>query len=211
MNKIPKQRIIYSNYDLYEQLSDEEIREMWLENNTYTEEEIEDLSDETYWQERYYYDEEEWEDAKALLNRVFNNAYKLLVFGSVGRWNGVYSGGFICDTLDEVLNRCTEDCNYIEFYDENGHLFLHCTHHDGSCSFEIKALTEEGYNYYSNWNYNWSDKRSEAYIYNKLVERYSRLFRIAEKEWGCPAREYEPVSRENLLSHLAKEARSFYC
>jgi hypothetical protein len=34
MNKIPKQRIIYSNYNLYEQLSDEDIREMWLENET---------------------------------------------------------------------------------------------------------------------------------------------------------------------------------
>lgn len=209
-NKIPKQRMIYSNYDLSKNYSDEDVIEMLIENGVYTEEERDEITDHNIWEERYFLDECDWDEAKALLNRVFNNAYKLLVVGSVGRWNGVYSGGNIYDTLDEVLSDCAEDCNYVEFYDENGHLFLHCTHHDGSCSFEIKALTEEGYNYYSNWNYNWSDKRSEAYIYNKLVERYSRLFRIAEKEWGCPAREYETASRENLLSHFAKEARSFY-
>lgn len=211
MNKLPKQRMIYSNYDLYEQLSDEQIREMWLENETYTEEEIEELSDNTYWDERYFYDEINWDDAKELLNRVFNNAYKLLVFGSVGLWDGVFKGGFVCDTLDEVLSRCTKDCDYIEFYDKNGHLYLHCTHHDGSCSFEIKALTEQGYDYLNNWEYNWDDKRSESYIYEQLVKRYSRLFRIAEKEWGCPAREYEPIVKENVINHLNKEARSFYC
>lgn len=211
MNKLPKQRMIYSNYDLYEQLSDEEIRELWLEDDRYTEEEIEELSDEAYWEERYFLDECDWDDAKELLNRVFNNAYKLLVVGSVGRWNGVYSGGFVCDTLDEVLNRCTEDCNYIEFYDENGHLYLHCTHHDGSCSFEIKALTEQGYDYYENWNCNWEDQRPDSYIYEQLVKRYSRLFRIAETEWGCPSREYEPIVKENVVNHLNKEARSFYC
>lgn len=210
MNKLPKQRMIYSNYDLGS-ITDEEIKEMWLDNETYTEEEIEDLSDEAYWDERCFLDECDWDNAKELLNRVFNNAYKLVVFGSVGRWNGVFSGGFVCDTLDEVLNRCTVDCDYIEFYDENGHLYLHCSHHDGSCSFEIKALTEQGYDYLNNWEYNWDDKRSESYIYEQLVKRYSRLFRMAEKEWGCPAREYEPIVKENVINHLNKEARSFYC
>ena len=90
MNKLPKQRMIYSNYDLYEQLSDEEIRKMWLEDERYTEEEIEELSDNAYWDERYWYDEINWDDAKELLNRVFNNACKLVVFGSVGRWDGVF-------------------------------------------------------------------------------------------------------------------------
>lgn len=209
MNKLPKQRMIYSNYDLYNQLSDEEIREIWLEWKT--QEEVDEATDEEYWAERYQYDEEEWNNAEELLNRVFNNAYKLLVFGSVGRWSGVFSGGFVCDTLQEVLNRCTQDCDYIEFYDENGHLYLHCTHHDGSCSFEIKALTEQGYDYLNNWEYNWDDKRSESYIYEQLAKRYSRLFRIAEKEWGCPAREYEPIVKENIVNHLNKDARSFYC
>ena len=202
--------MIYSNYDLYEQLSDEDIREIWLDNDTYTEEEIEELSDEAYWEERYFYDEVNWDETKELLERVFSDD-ELIVFGAVGRWNGVFEGGFVCNGLNEVLDRCTQDCNYIEFYDENGHLFLHCTHHDGSCLFEIKRLTEEGYNYYSNWNYNWSDKRSESYICEQLAKRYSKLFRIAEKEWGCPAREYEPVAKENIMNHLSKKARSFYC
>ncbi len=205
MNKIPKQRMIYSNYDLSENYSDEDVIEQLTENGI----EREDITDNMLWEERYFMDEVEWEEAKELLERVFGDD-ELIVFGAVGRWNGVFDGGFVCNGLDDILEHCTQDCNYIEFYDENGHLFLHCTHHDGSCLFEIKRLTEEGYNYYSNWNYNWEDQRPQSYICEQLARRYSRLFRIAEKQWGCPAREYEPITKENIMNHFAKEARSFY-
>ena len=34
----------------------------------------------------------------------------------------------------------------VEIYDENGHLFIRTTHHDGSNLFEVKALTDAGLN-----------------------------------------------------------------
>lgn len=210
-NKLPKERIIYDNYDLSDNYSDEDIIEMLIENGIFTEDERDEITDHNIWEERYFLDECDWEEAKVVLNKYFNNANKLICVGSVGRWNGIFSGGFIFDTLDELMNKATEDCYYWKFYDENGHLFLHCSHHDGSCSFEIKELTDRGYEYYENWNYNWEDQRPDSYIFEQLMSRYSRLLRIAEREWGCSKREYVSVTKENIINKLNNEARSFYC
>ena len=46
-----------------------------------------------------------------------------------------------------------KDCAYVKIWDENGHLYLTCSHHDGTCHFEIKEITDEGYEYYDRWNY----------------------------------------------------------
>ena len=72
----------------------------------------------------------------------------------------------------------------------NGHLYIHCSHHDGSCEYEIKKLTDNGINYFDNWEYNWNDKRTEGYIGRKLVEKYSVLPRFAERIYGCKKLEY---------------------
>ena len=180
--KIPKERVIYSNYDLSEQFPDEAIREIW--EDIYTEEDIENMIDSDYWDERYNQDEINWDEARAVLNKYFNNANSLIAIGSVGRWNGVVSGEFEFSTLDELMSKAAKDCYLFKFYDENGHLFLHCSHHDGSCQFEIKEITEH---------------------------RNKRLLRIAEKEWGCPAREYEPITKESIKRKINNSARSFYC
>ena len=178
--RLPKERIIYSNYDLVANYPDEDMIESLIENGT----EREDITDEDIWEERYFYNEIDWEDAKELLSKYFNKCIELVCEGSVGRWNGVVSGKFYFNTLDELLSTAGRDCDYFKFYDCNGHLYMHCSHHDGSCKFEIKEIT---------------DKRNP------------RLLRIAEKEWGCPAREYVPMTKENIINHLNKNARSFYC
>ena len=173
--------------------------------------EEEDITEEDMWDVRYRYDESDVDIAKELLERVFNNANKLICVGSVGRWNGVFSGGFVFNTLDELLSKAGKDCNYFKIYDCNGHLYMHCSHHDGSCSFEIKELTDKGVEYYDNWNYDWEDQRPDSYIFEQLMNRYSRLLHIAEREWGCPSREYVPMTKENIINKLNNEARSFYC
>lgn len=182
--KIAKERVIYNNYDLTENYSDEDIIEMLIENEQFSEDERDEITDHNIWEERHYLDECDWDNAKETLERVFNKCYKLVCVGSVGRWDGVYSGKFYFNTLDELLSNATKDCDYIKFYDVNGHLYLHCSHHDGSCQFEIKEVTEKG---------------------------YTRLLRIAEREWGCPSREYEEATKENIKNKLNNEARSFYC
>lgn len=207
MNRIPKERTIYNNYALWENYPDEEIKEILTENGC----EEDEISDEDIWKERYFLDEIDWEEAKAELEKFFLNGNKWMIFGEVGRWDGIYKTGTMFDTFDEFFYEATKDCDYIHFYDENGHLYLTCSHHDGTCHYEIKEVTEKGIQYLENWEYNWDDKRSEEYVHTQIFNKYSRLPRFAEKTYGCKRFEYEPITKRGLIDKLNNQARSFYC
>lgn len=206
MNRIPVTRTIYDNYHLWETYPDEEVRECLIENGM----EEDEITDEAIWKERYFYDENDWEDAKITLKDFFNSRNKWMLFGEVGRWDGVYKAGTLFETFDDFFYKAAKDCDYIHFYDENGHLYLTCSHHDGTCHYEIKEVTDEGIRYLENWEENWNDKRSEQYVHTQIFKRYSRLPRFAERIYGCKPTEYQPVTKENLKAKLNNQAKSFY-
>lgn len=206
MNRIPVTRTIYNNYCLWETYPDEDMKENLMVNG-YEEDEI---TDEKIWEERYFYDELDWEDTKIQLEDFFSKGNKWMLFGEVGRWNGVYKAGTVFETFEDFFYKATKDCDYIHFYDENGHLYLTCSHHDGSCHYEIKEVTDEGIQYLENWEDNWNDKRTEEYVHTQIFRRYSRLPRFAEKIYGCKKVEYQPVTKENLKAKLHQQARSYY-
>lgn len=202
-NRVPKERIIYNNYDvnsLYEEAKDYLIEEG---NENPTESEI--------WDEYYLQIQITWDDEKERLTEFFNNIDNIAFFGEVGRWDEIYKAGKIGSDFWKLFSEATRDCDYWKIWDENGHMYLTCSHHDGSCHFEIKEVTDKGREYLDNWEDNWNDKRSEAYVHNKIYERYSRTPRFAEKIYGCKRFEYEPVSKEVLIKQLANQAKSFYC
>lgn len=205
--KIPTQRTIYNNYNLWETYSDKDIRE-WLIDGGYEEDEI---TDEMIWTERYMQDKTDWENAQYELKDFFlNNGNKWMIFGEVGRWNGIRKAGTLFDTFDDFFYKAAKDCHSIHFYDENGHLYLTCSHHDGTCHYEIKEVTNKGIQYLENWEDNWNDKRSESYVHTQIFNRYSRLPRFAEKVFGCPKIEYQPVTKSALIDRLNNQAKSFY-
>lgn len=198
MNKLAKERIIFQNYDLdgYE----EEYKEMCEENG-------EEFSENAMWNWVYFILDEDFRIALAELENHFNN--KVIAFGSIGRWNGVYDGSKIFNNFKDAYWAMTEDCHYIKIYDENGHLFVHCSHHDGSCTFEIKELTKKGEEYYDRWNYG-NDSRTEAETNTQIIKRYSIIPNFAHKVYGCKVREYEPTTKESLQKKLNNKAMSFY-
>lgn len=203
MNKIPKERIIYNNYDLWETYTDEDIKEELLDQG-YDEE---DITDNTIWERRYFLDECDWDDAKYELTQFFKDK-TVGFFGEVGLWHGVYKAGKIGEFWS-LFNDAITDCAYIKIYDENGHMYLTCSHHDGTNHFEIKEVTDEGCNYLERWEHSWDDKRSERAVHGQIYKRYSRLPRFAEKVYGYKSREYEPQSKEGFKRMLNK-ARSNY-
>lgn len=208
MKRLPKERTIYNNYALWETYPDEDIIEMLLENG-YEEDEI---SDEIIWIERYQQDKIVWESEKDELTKFFkDNGNKWMIFGEVGRWDGVHKTGTLFDTFDDFFYEAAKDCEYIHFYDENGHLYLTCSHHDGTCHYEIKEVTDKGVQYLENWEYNWNDKRTEEYVHTQIFNRYSRLPRFSERVYGCKRFEYQPITKEALIGKLNNQARSFYC
>lgn len=74
----------------------------------------------------------------------------LLVRGSVGRWDGTRSGITVYNSFTEAINTSSSrfggdnvfaDCEIQKVWDENGSLFIHGAHHDGSVTVEIRQLS----------------------------------------------------------------------
>lgn len=207
MNKTPKARAIYDNYDLWEKYPDETLKETareceWIEDD-------EEVTDEMLMRWRYQLDEDDWASAKQWLDHFFKGK-TVGFFGHVGLWHGTYAAGKIGEFW-KMFGKATEDCDYWKIYDENGHLYLTCSHHDGTCHFEIKEITDKGREYLNNWEDNWNDNRKESYVHGQIFKRYSKIPRYVEKQFGCPAREYEPMTKASIIQKLNNEARSFYC
>lgn len=208
MKRLPKERTIFNNYNLWEVYPDEDIKEQLMANGIYEE----DITDDMIWEERDFLSNLDWEDEKARLEDFFlNKGNKWMLFGEVGRWNGVFKAGTLFETFDDFFYKATKDCNYIHFYDENGHLYLTCSHHDGTCHYEIKEVTDKGIDYLERWEEDWDDKRTEEYVHTQIFNRYSRLPRFAERVYGCKRIEYQPITKSALIDKINKQARSFYC
>ena len=204
--RIAKERVVYDNYDLWEQYPDEVLKEMALDCGWVDDEE--EITDNMLCEWRYEESEVDWDNAKYEIDNFFKGK-RVGFFGEVGRWDGVNKAGKIGEFWD-LFYKATEDCGYIKIYDENGHLYLTCSHHDGTCHFEIKEITDDGYDYLERWEYNWDDKRTEQAVHGQIYKRYSRLPRFAEKVYGCKAREYEPQSKEGFKRMLSNQASSRY-
>ena len=183
------ERVIYNNYDLDENYPDDELIEMAIESGWIDEEERDEVSDEQLWKWRNTLDECDWDDAKVELSDFFERKDVIMV-GTIGRWDGTYDGGMIGEFWD-IYWKAIKDCDYIKIYDVNGHFYIYCSHHDGNNFFEVREVTDKGYEYYDRWQYDYGNNKSERYIHNQIIKRYSRLPRFAEKVYGVKAREYK--------------------
>lgn len=148
--------IIFSNY--YDSDREKATREFLLEDRGEDNgwETIDDIPDSEVWDEMNFNEQIEWEDAESALENFFNDE-EILVIGTVGRWDGTYAAGKVISYNE--LHKCWSDCDYVEIYDEDGHMHINVSHHDGNNHFEVKILTEKGRDYYSRWNENWNDSR----------------------------------------------------
>ena len=179
MKKIAKERTIYDNYNPWDTYPDDVLKEMaleceWVENES-------EITEENLCEWRFEQIEEDWNNEKEMLSDFFED--KIVEFiGSVGLWHGTYEVKER-DEFWKLFDKAMTDCDYFKIYDENGHMYLTCSHHDGTNHFEIKIVTEKG---------------------------YTVLPRFAEKVYGCPVREYEPITKEKLIDKLNNQAKSNY-
>lgn len=174
-----KSRIIYDNYDAEEYYPDSTIKEIaidceWIED----EEELTDSKIEQFRQDEMddWFDTE-WEE----LTRFFDGK-TVIFFGSLGLWTGRHAAGKI-GTFEDLFHKAMIDCEYLKIYDDRGHLFLQCSHHDGTNVFEIKTLTRAGIDYMDRWEYS-TDRRTERDAHEQVIKRYSRLPRFADTVYG---------------------------
>lgn len=180
--KQPAERIIYDNYNLWE--SYEKAAKENLKNDFELE-----PSDSAIWDEIYELDAVEWENEKRELDGFFAKG-TWIIQGMIETWRGCRKGSKIFHDFNSLFNEATKDCDYVKIWDENGHLYLKCSHHDGTHLFEIKRLNSKGVGYLEHWEQNWGDKRSEREIHDKLMSKYSVLPNFMATVYGCPKIQY---------------------
>ena len=181
--KQPVERVIYDNYDLWSRY-EEAARENIAINTGRSE-----PDENAIWKEIYDLDELEWDDAKAILESFFAKG-TWIIQGMIETWRGCRKGGKIFHDFNSLFNEATKDCDYVKIWDENGHLYLKCSHHDGTHMFEIKRLNSKGVSYLEHWEQNWDDKRTEREVHDKLMSKYSVLPNFMATVYGCQKIKY---------------------
>lgn len=155
----------------------------------------------------------------------------ILASGSIGRWDGTRAGCSDFPTFEDVLSGPDspfKDCEIRKIWDENGHLYVHGVHHDGSVTVELRQLTDAGMEALEAMRDVWfgqpfvaahrhydGSKGSMREFFNDLVADPSLcpVPRYMEQCFGCKAEEWaepEPqrVEQAPSLSSAAKESRA---
>lgn len=179
-----QERVIYNNYDLWEDYADES-RAYLMEDTP-----ADEITDNMVWDEIYQYDNFAWDDALYDLKKFFNGHGYFMIRGYVGRWDGEYAAGHIFNNFEDMFYEATIDCDYIKMWDEDGHFYLKCSHHDGTNLYEIKRITDKAYQFADNWAYNWGDERTEKEIHDIIWNSnfMSSLPHFAHNVYGCKKR-----------------------
>jgi len=171
------ERVIYDNYDY-----DFDTMKACYEENNYDEVpgDIE-YTEEMFWE----YQQMEWDDFKMELSNFINkNKHGWILKGTNGTWMGPRPSGTVFFDV-EKLSKAWNDCDYVKVIDKGGHLHLQCSHHDGTNYYEIKRLTEKGYNY-------WDKMENDLFVNPKEVHEtifksnfLSGLPHYVKNVWGC--------------------------
>ena len=179
-----KERIIYNNYDLGGMF---DVCRALLEE-TYKPEEI---TEEMIWAQVYTENEINWDDERVQLKEFFDGSGPWLLRGNVGRWDGSHAAGHVFTDFDEMFYQAAQDCDYFKIWDENGHFYLQCSHHDGTNTFEIKRITEKAAEMLELWKYDYNDTRTEKELHDIIWDCnfFSGLPHYVHNVYGCKKQE----------------------
>lgn len=148
----------------------------------------------------------------------------VIVSGTIGRWDGERRGfspfKSLADALSTSPSRFGEgnplaDCEIQKVWDENGHLFVHGAHHDGSVTVEVRQLTDEGAAALEAIEDAWVGEPFEAggRTYDGSMQSVNQAMRdlwdapslcpaprYMEQCFGCPAEEWQlaPLPMERI-------------
>ena len=178
---------LYSNY--YGWIDEDDIKQELIDCERVENED--EITDEMIWDEMHFLEDIYWQDFRYELEKFFDKGNAWLLTGTLGLWDGKCNGGFIFNTFDE-FTRCLKDCDYVEITDEKGHLFVTCSHHDGTNCFEIKRISDFGYEWYNNHCYDFYDE--ELHTNDTVQEKLSLVSRFGVTiHFGSPdKKQFQP-------------------
>lgn len=228
----PKERVIFDE-DVY----DEEFLREQLEERYVTYGDMNELNDEFVNEHWFLLDdyrqtdfEEEMDALKAYLDGKSSGKSSetsehagnpIIVSGTIGRWDGTRSGFTVFEDLNDVMhgqNSPFKDCEIQKVWDENGHLFIHGAHHDGSVTVELRQLSDEGHVAYDDISETWANEPfaalgktydgSEQSVIEAVRDLWDATepFRYMERAYGCPAEEWEEPEKTPERAVCLEEA-----
>lgn len=192
--KTPKERIIFSNYDVISTYREKAL-DYLRDCDGMTEDEISMLTDDDIYNECFRMSEYAWEDAINELSAFLSEDETWVMSGKIGAWHGTIAGGITFGWLGTYKNFKTalfaaiEDCDYAEIKDCNGHLYLKCSHHDGTNFFEIKKVRPCAYHFLEEADEGRCSLR-ESELHVHLKKYYSTVPNFVHSVWGAPQFEY---------------------
>ena len=181
----PKERVIFDNYAIDKYFD-------WARADLIDENPGADPTNGEIWERAADMERNDWSDENARLREFFaGNSW--LAMGTVGRWTGKHAAGTVFASWDEFFQGATKDCDYWKIWDENGHFYFRCSHHDGTNCFEIKRLSRRGVEVLENWEFDYTDETPEEIVHETLwgCNLFSGLPHFAHTVYGCPKREME--------------------
>lgn len=174
-----KEIIFYNNY--YDSEREMKVRESLYEEFAAEEnwETFDDVPDERIEEELISCDDSDWDNLKWALNSAFKKSCFILT-GTCGRWDGNYDGGRFIHNFND-LHSAISHLDYLKFYECDGHFYIKGSHHDSDDFYELKRLTNKGYEY-ADKNYFAHDKK----LHNTIMKCnfYSALPRVAKILYG---------------------------
>lgn len=146
----------------------------------------------------------------------------VIASATIGRWDGTRSGFSVFDDFDDVMHGQDspfKDCEIQKVWDENGQLFIHGAHHDGSVTVELRQLSDTGVDAYEAITDAWAGEPFEANgrTYDgsarSVTEAMRDLWdaieppRYMERAYGCPAEEWEEPEKGVSLADMERSNR----
>lgn len=176
--KKAKKRIIYSNYNLWDEY-EESARDNLEEKN------ILNPTEGQIWDEIYEINDSYWGEILKRLTKFFSDGLWLLT-GTAESHEPVENGGFTFTAFDEMWSRVTKDSDYFIIYDMNGHFYLDCSHYGSYNRYEIKKVTAGGEEYIKK-----CINKDQRQMHKRLYEHYSSIPNYVHTLYGLPRTEYE--------------------
>lgn len=103
---------------------------------------------------------------------TYLETHTLVAYGSIGRWNGTHSGGYIVRNRKDFYSM-SKDCDYYKVWQDREGFHLKMTHHDGSVNITMRLLTEKGLRYLDNCERQYKDPS----INSLMCSPYSKSLR----------------------------------
>ena len=222
-NKRPKERIIFDE-DVYdEDFLRERLEELYVDTGDMAELNNEFVNENWYRLDDYRqtdFDEEmdalkayfEGKPSDRASEVSEHGGNPIIVSGSIGRWDGTRSGFSVYKSFEDVIDMSPSwhagdnvfaDCEIQKVWDQNGSLYVHGSHHDGSVTVEVRQLSGAGADAYEAISDAWVGEPFEAgeKTYDgserSVIEAMRDLWeateppRYMERAFGCPAKEWE--------------------